>query len=156
MIAIDPGENTGGAFFVNGALVWAGLLSLLDGTHSNTTADKLIIEIPFIRPDDITGGRGARANNPAAVAAKRINDLLSVCVCAGQWIRSINAPHTRRVRPHEWKGGVPKEIHNARVLEKLSSAESLLLPKLPASKLHNVVDAVGLGLFELGRMGRGA
>lgn len=148
LIAVDPGENTGGAYFVDGVLVWAGLLSLLDGTHSNVHADRLVIELPFIRPEDL--GR-----DKAAIVCKRLNDLVTLSVTAGQWIRSINAPNTRRLFPHQWKGGVSKERHHPRVLEALVPNELALLPKLPHSKLHNVLDAIGIGLYDLGRMGRG-
>lgn len=147
LVSIDPGENTGGAYFVDGELVWAGLLSLLDGTHTNMHSDRLAIEVMFIRPDDLKGS--------AAVAAKRMNDLLSVNIHAGQWIRSVSAAHTRRLFPHQWKGGLSKERHQPRILEALTPAELARLPALPASKFHNVVDAIGIGLFDLGRMGRG-
>lgn len=148
LIAIDPGENTGGAYFVNGALVWADLLSLINGTHRTVTADVLAIELPFARPDDFTG-------QSAAVVAKRMNDLFSVNVCAGKWIMSVNAPHTRHLYPHVWKGGLSKERHQPRILEALTPIERALIPKLADYKLHNVIDAIGIGLFAIGRMARG-
>jgi hypothetical protein len=148
LIAIDPGENTGGAYFVDGALVWCDLLSLFDGSHRSVTADRLAIEVPFARPSDFQG-------QSAAVVAKRMNDLFSVNISAGQWIRSVSAPHTRRLKPHEWKGGLSKERHHPRILEALAPHELALIPKLAEYKLHNVIDAIGIGLFDLGRMSRG-
>jgi hypothetical protein len=149
LVSIDPGECTGGAYFVDGLLVWAGVLSLLDGSHTAMHADRLAIEVMYIRPPDIQGAS-------AEVVAKRLNDLLSVNVHAGQWIRSVNAAHTRRLKPHEWKGGLSKERHQPRILEALSNLEHANIVKgLPASKQHNVIDAIGIGLFDLGRMTRG-
>lgn len=148
LLAIDPGENTGGAYFVDGALVWCDLLSLINGTHRAVTADHLAIEVMYIRPDDLKG-------ESAAVVAKRMNDLLSVNLCAGQWIQSVNAQHTRRLKPHEWKGGLSKERHHPRVLDALAPAERALIPRLAEYKLHNVLDAIGIGLFALGRQSRG-
>lgn len=141
LLACDPGENCGGACFIGGVLVWAGLLSFADPTHIAIRAERMIVEIPQVYP-------GPRAEDP--------NDLIGVAIIAGQWIRSVSAPDTRRVFPRQWKGGVDKKIHNGRVLAKLSAAELQEVPKMAASKLHNVIDAIGLGLFDLGRIGRGS
>jgi hypothetical protein len=56
-----------------------------------------------------------------------------------------------RIKPVKWKGNLPKKIHHDRVLRQLSAAESKLVPVD-----HNVRDAVALGLYALGRTGRGA
>jgi hypothetical protein len=57
--------------------------------------------------------------------------------------------------PSAWKGQVPKSVHHARILAALSYEEQSRIPKLPTSKLHNVLDAVALGLFHVGRVKRG-
>lgn len=147
LVSIDPGECTGGAYFVDGVLIWAGVLSLLDGSHTAMHADRLAIEVMYIRPPDLQG--------KPEIVAKRLNDLLSVNIHVGQWIRSVNAAHTRRLPPHAWKGGLSKERHQPRITEALSDAERALLPRLSDTKLHNVIDAIGIGLFDLGRMTRG-
>ena len=56
------------------------------------------------------------------------------------------------VQPSTWKGTVPKKIFLERILKCLTDEERQRLPKLPASKLHNVIDAVGIGLWKLGRL----
>lgn len=139
LAAIDPGANTGAAFFGNGVLYAAEL-------HTKPVAhlylvNQLVIEIPKF--SDQTKGKDPQ-------------DLITLAVNAGQWIQVLRAPDVRRVFPSQWKGNVPKAIHNERVLAKLTPAELAVIPKLPATKLHNVIDAIGLGLFALGRMGRGA
>lgn len=64
--------------------------------------------------------------------------------------------------PIEWKGATPKSIHHERVWARLADRERMVVndafsrrgmngKPLPASKRHNVLDAVGLGLFALGR-----
>lgn len=54
--------------------------------------------------------------------------------------------------PSEWKGQIPKDICGARIMNRLSVAEgSLITAVKPASKRHNTIDAVGLGLHHLGR-----
>jgi len=61
-----------------------------------------------------------------------------------------------------WKGQVPKQIHNARVIGSLTADERALLEACgcPKALLHNVIDAVGLGLYHLEitgiRVGRAA
>jgi hypothetical protein len=55
--------------------------------------------------------------------------------------------------PRQWKGQVPKEIHNKRILAALSPEEKEAIEECPASLLHNVIDSIGVGLFYLGRMG---
>jgi hypothetical protein len=57
------------------------------------------------------------------------------------------------VEPAAWKGMVPKETHQPRILATLSPEElALVMAVLPAGKRHNTVDAVGIGLYHLGRM----
>lgn len=139
-----PGKNTGWANANDGLLVSCGLWNNDFAPDSKDWAptEKIVIEVPQINPNDL--------KKPGASA--RINDLMQLAICAGQWKQAVHALETRIVHPHEWKGSVKKEIHNARVLEKMTTAERALLPKLPASKLHNVIDAVGLFLWDTGRM----
>lgn len=58
---------------------------------------------------------------------------------------------TREPTPGAWKGNVPKHVHEARILGALDARERRIL----AGRDHNVVDAVGLGLFCTGRLLRG-
>ena len=54
-------------------------------------------------------------------------------------------------RPSQWKGSVSKGGTKAHVERTLTSAERLLIPKLPPSLIHNVYDAIGIGVRHLGR-----
>jgi len=86
------------------------------------------------------------------------NDLIKVAVQAGQWIEraKLYGASVYRHLPQEWKGQVPKNVHHERILAALSPAESARIPKLPKADAHNMLDAIGLGLFHLGRISRGA
>jgi hypothetical protein len=53
------------------------------------------------------------------------------------------------VYPDEWKGQTPKKVMNARVWERLSPDEKA---SVNSPSNHNTLDAVGLGLHQLGRM----
>jgi hypothetical protein len=56
------------------------------------------------------------------------------------------------VSPSAWKGQVPKKIHGRRILEALEDTEKKAALTIDN---HNTIDAIGLGLWVLGRLGRG-
>lgn len=59
-------------------------------------------------------------------------------------------------KPFSWKGNVPKQIHHRRVHALLTEAEQALLSPVGSKQYdHNVYDAVALGLWAVGRVGRG-
>lgn len=59
-----------------------------------------------------------------------------------------------RVYPSDWKGTVPKAVHQPRIIGALTPHELALLGTVNRPN-HDIVDAVGLGLWHLGRTGRG-
>ena len=144
LIAIDPGRTTGWALFLFGELESAGWKTdqemLLEPIHSASYAD-VVLEVPRIYPRK---GKGDQ------------NDLIDLAVLVGD----LRGYYRRRggnvllVPPRKWKGTVPKGIHNERVLDALKSHEKKRLPRRPRAKEydHNMVDAVGLGLWKLGRL----
>lgn len=78
-------------------------------------------------------------------------DLLQLAAIVGGIVCRERAV-SKIVRPYEWKGQVPKDIMTGRILSKLSPLEQRIIPKLAASKLHNVIDAIGIGLRHVGRL----
>lgn len=132
LLAIDPGAHTGWALFDDGQLRACGL-----GNPPVHHADCVIIEIPQVYP--------AHPVPP--------NDLITLAFLAGRYAGCATC-EVSTVFPHQWKGNLPKNICAARV-------RSLLLPEerrvvdacdAPAKQLHNVMDAIGIGLFALGRV----
>jgi hypothetical protein len=83
------------------------------------------------------------------------NDLLplvgvGVAICA----LAPNAFY-HAYKPREWKGQAPKEVTHNRAKGALSVPEFRILfdaEKAAGSKAHNLIDAVALGLFHLGRL----
>ena len=146
LLAIDPGECTGFATFRDGVFGWAGVTYLYETLAFQP--NRLVIEIPNAHESK---GKTRSKRDPQAI--------ITLAVTCGQWIRHISAPDTVRLFPSQWKGQVPKPVHNARVLACLAPAEiqafQFYTSGLAPSKLHNVIDAIGLGLFNLGRMQRG-
>lgn len=82
------------------------------------------------------------------------NDLLKVAAVAGA-MASDPLVSVTYVLPKEWKGTVSKEVCNARVLARLQPGEmeayEEAAKKYPKSLHHNIIDAIGIGLWAAGR-----
>jgi hypothetical protein len=151
LIAVDPGVNfTGFAFFIDGELETVTLSqrlgkSLLHDTladhatkaiqvaHAPTRA---VIERPVIYPD-----------SPA-----RDSDQMDLSLIAGAVAGALACVGADVVfaTPREWKGTVPKKIHNKRILALLPDLRSML-KTWPKGKHEHMIDAAGLGLWAIGR-----
>ncbi len=99
---------------------------------------KLIIEDPRIYP----------------VTNVRPNDLMKLSAAVGAIVAKVSAKFTKLVTPSQWKKSVPKTIHQKRIWRTLNESEKEILDSClcPKSLHHNVVDAVGIGLWHVGRM----
>ena len=147
VIAIDPGQWSGVAVFDDGSLIHAELVGKGQDAVVAWTQEIILythgvqglIEIPQVYRQRQQKG------DP--------NDLISVAYIAGMfggWLQRGGA-QVQLVKPHVWKGSRPKDIDIKYTWSCLSESERALLPKLPKSKLHNVLDAVGIGLWHLRR-----
>ena len=145
IISIDPGKRSlAWASWVGGELTscrierhksdpweaWIGQLVMSVKAWLPCDPAKVVVELPRIYPHD-------RTKNP--------NDLIDLAAVAGAC--SALGP-LEFVHPATWKGQVPKEICHARMKDKLSGKERVLLVND-----HNVLDAVGIGLWYLERHG---
>lgn len=139
LLTFDPGRRTGWSKFVGQRLVAAGLLKA--GRPELGMPQQVVIELPRWYPHE---------------RKVDVQDLIELGVKVG-WLkgfyRSLGV-EAELVLPTTWKGSVPKEIHNRRVLEALTEEELQIVPRRPRAKDHdhNIVDAVGIGLWKLGRM----
>ncbi len=92
---------------------------------------------------------------PMGKSSSRPNDIVKLAIRAGR----LTAPWSNPIpyAPHEWKGQVPDDILEARIVGKLLTEELACLEALglPKSRKHNVTDAIGIGLKHLKRMGTG-
>lgn len=140
IVTIDPGLATGWALWeVLGKLTACGLGDPRScEQHVAMHVHDVWIESPFIYPH----------------AKARPADILKLAREAGEWggryeVSAVATIHY--VLPAEWKGQVPKEIHHARVWDALDAAERAIVDKavrgLAPSKRHNVLDAVGMGVW---------
>lgn len=87
-----------------------------------------------------------------------IVDIFKVATLAGALIREITANNGQVtcVFPFEWKGTVPKGIHNVRTLQALTKKELAAIGAscyrggaVPPTIDHNMIDAIGLGKWRL-------
>ncbi len=142
LISVDPGNTTGWAAFSGTSLVEA----------RTTTSDELF-------GGGLPGWMGSLPlvliELPQHVKAP-VMDLITLAVGVGEYKRFYEGQGccVELVWPRTWKGTVPKKIHNQRVLAALTPAELAVVPKRPKAKDvdHNTCDAIGLGLWKLGRM----
>lgn len=142
-LAIDPGACSGWALFtVNRCLFRCGISEPPHSLPLDLHIAEVLIERPRIYP-------GGRTKNP--------NDIVTLALTAGEWAGGFKERgiYTRYVEPQKWKGSTPKAIHQPRILAKLTRVEQAIveleLKKVAKSKRNNAVDAIGLGLFMVGR-----
>ncbi len=137
LLAIDPGTDTGWAVFDGSMLVACGLRVPPVGRW-----ERVLIEVPKFRPGD---------KDPQA--------LIVLATKAGEWGGIYRDSKPEYLTPNDWKGSTPKPISNARVLAALKSNEGLLFDRatkgVAVGKVHNVLDAVGIGLHGVGRNANG-
>jgi hypothetical protein len=148
LIAIDPGKaGLGWAAFEGGRLIETGLIAngslseafrVLKEVCAKYRPGDAVIEIPQVYQQRLQKG------DP--------NDLITVAVIAGIAAASF-LPYgiePQLVRPSRWKGNRPKAVDNQYTLSLLDEDEKCKLVKV-SSKQHNVLDAVGIGLWRVGR-----
>jgi hypothetical protein len=155
LIAIDPGlQCTGIAVFD------AGVLKAVHGVCTSASDDlvtrvlavvavvrgagegasQCVIEMPLLYPNGKIKGSG--------------NDIVKLATLAGASMAALPHCRVQAVPPAGWKGQVPKKIHQPRILAKLSAAERALVDKAErryGAKTHNIIDAIGIGLYALRR-----
>lgn len=139
LIAIDPGEDTGWAIFAASGLVACGLGDPRTSPwHIADSIGAAWIESQVIHPR----------------SKARPNDVLKLARDAGRWAGRYDsiAVDVFWVEPNAWKGGpVPKRVSHPRIRAKLAGNERVTLADacagLTPSKQHNVLDAVGIGLW---------
>jgi len=142
LLSIDPGkDHCAWAWWEDGGLVECGRTgsgwSRADGVGRR--ARRTIIELPQVYQQRRWRG------DP--------NDLIQVALTVGALEYQAQGDVVL-VRPHQWKGSMPKDVMGRRIQGRLSEVERacVALCGVPASRRHDVVDAVGIGLWGLGRL----
>lgn len=168
ILAVDPGiRGCGCAVFDGGKLVKAAYVPNLveEGNRACEAAsmaagverwfrglfdpawfklDALALEWPHIYAKRIREGK--TKEDP--------NDLLALCGVQASIATLLEEAETYSYLPAEWKGQMKKEPCHQRIADRLAVPEQnvLILASDEAGSLsHNIWDAVGIGLFHLGR-----
>ena len=150
LVSIDPGKTAlGWACFNNQVLAHCGLIrsksifgmaNVINNTLGGLYPDDVVIEIPQVYQQRM--GKG----DP--------NDLIDVGIVAGMVTSVLGEfDQIQMIRPRRWKGTRPKNICNALTLKTLDVDERKVFEEIEviASLRHNVIDAIGIGLWRLGR-----
>jgi hypothetical protein len=88
------------------------------------------------------------------------NDLIALAAVVAAVCTRYSTSIVTRYKPRDWKGQVPKEVIQARILGslgvagRLSPDEMLVYANCDCSKSlrHNILDAIGIGLHFLDRL----
>lgn len=145
LIAIDPGRDAGYAIFddSSGELASCGLVANLYRSGAVLTG-RVVIELPQV----YTQAHSKKRVDP--------NDLIRLAFEAGRLAGQVAGPmEITTVLPAEWKGQAPKTIVHGRIAKILSDEENRRLHRgldsVAGALKHNALDAVGIGLWKLGR-----
>lgn len=138
LVAIDPGKHASAmAYFADRQL-----LALHSGPFmpSIWSPIEIVVELPEVY-------RRQKA---------KPSDLIDLAFAAGRAIRP--GVVVTMLRPKEWKGQTPKAINHERAWRVLTADEMTVFDlevkrlRIRPSQLHNLRDAVALGLKHLGRV----
>lgn len=149
LLAIDPGGCAGWALYETTPLrseqhkatlkacgIWEKEYS--DYSKDRPRPDRVIVEVPQIWP-----------NTPNK------QDIITLAYRLGRYVQWIGCDDITEVYPVTWKGDLSKAVHQPRIWDKLRPDEQEVLRAagkgMAPSKRHNMIDAVGLGLYGVGR-----
>lgn len=161
LLTIDPGKHHNGcALWEDGEMVRAWLDGpLIDTQLPNGVITEIAIEIPVVYSRLKTalqdGGRSVGGKGKKKPVDP--NDLVDLAFFGGINLGRMLAFHpgasSKRYKPAEWKGQVPKAVMNRRVVRRLTDEEHSRIERPGALSLeHNILDAVGIGLYHLKRL----
>lgn len=155
-LAIDPGECTGLAWGFGTTLVAVAAAKPGDALDYPPAlprnGGKCIIEIPRYY--------GSKAYGHPAKATAVANALIREAITLGGWACAARALGFKVSEefPRTWKGTVNKRAMCRRIIkcmtltERQMVAASIKAQKIPKSKVHNVLDAIGIFFWSVGRL----
>lgn len=155
LVAVDPGKSACGvALFINERFRAGAYLKAEETFDLGIAVESWVRQHQkrFTLPDtvDVLVVEGQQIYG--AVSYANPNDLLPLAYLAGAVFARVPAHARRMPLPRQWKGSLKKELFTRRILSSMRADERIVLEEVdcPKSKLHNVLDAVGLGLWSIG------
>lgn len=151
LIAVDPGLHACGvAIFTDSVLQDASYIqSDSKYTALNMIAQSMVYSV-LAKTGRMYGNMVIELPQVYPVSKGDPNDLISLAVVIGALVEGFGGHYTQLVKPREWGGQTPKKTKNQRVLKALRESEKAKIVSVGA-KDHNTLDAIGIGLWKLGR-----
>ncbi len=151
LTAIDYGAALGWAFFCDAKLIACGLLRTKAKSPGERVRDHVAkLSSVLADSDRVVVERGTwRGGGKGSMPPAQLADFNASAGQLAGWYGEL-------VTPDEWKGRVPKDKHQPRIIAALTADERAVLAdaKVAPSLLNNVIDAIGIGLFAVGRLGK--
>ncbi len=165
ILAVDPGysfsSGAGWAFFELGRLKYCGLIRPF---APGCTSEQCIFEVlnKFSRQWEELKGFSMRplilcletpVNYSSYSRPMNTGPLGEIQFLNGMLTERFKPQKILRPTPQLWKGNKSKENHHPEIIAKLDAYEKKVLSRdllnIPGAKQHNVIDAIGLGLYAL-------
>ncbi len=146
VVSCDPDtKKPSYAYFVGGGLQSVCMTASPRQAPPYPRETLLVIEAQFL---SLVG----KKIGPGQYQQIRAEDILNLAWAAGEC--SMHFDTAQRVSPATWKGSVSKEIHHEWVHAVLSDQEKFAcgIGKRSKTQLREILDAVGIGLWKLGRL----
>jgi hypothetical protein len=152
-LAIDPGVKIlGWALFFDGRLIRAGISETkVRGPHagamhaltlSGAVPEKVsCVAVELMMSYELKMQKGDQ------------NDLIDLASIGSYVAGRFQPDRITYFTPAQWKGQMPKNVSHRRIEDKLFLPERAVLSTLPTAKTkrHNAMDAIGIGLCDVGR-----
>ncbi len=155
-LAIDPGNNTGVAWGIDGRLLACYLASPADALVVPSLLDGVTMSAPVRCVVEYPKFYGVKAYGSSSKAYGVANSLIRESVTLGRWIEraTVIGADVVEVLPRDWKGTLPKRTMLRMIVERMTREERRIVNALglPKSLVHNVLDAVGILLWSAGRL----
>lgn len=136
VIAVDPGVG----YFAEARFAAERLISVNLVRGKACHVPHCVFALVMEKPQVYASGRA------------RKSDIVDLAIAAGRIAQALGADMEVWYTPAQWKGQIKKGPHHARIRSRLDEKELALLAGLPQKELVHILDAVGLGLFHLGRI----
>ncbi len=149
ILSVDPGlVCCGWAFWCDGQMTSSGITRTKETDLGRRVLDHAAI-LDKMYPDVLV------IEKPEVYAQRFLKgdpeDLIHIAIVVGAIVHAAKTFEIRMPLPKTWKGQISKEISAARTLKKLSEEEKQRMGKVIPSLKHNMMDAIGIGLWALGR-----